>query len=186
MKKSAVNLYSLLENLLEWSKMQRGLMDFKPERFNLYHRITGCVELIIGPAKTKNISVNYDIPENYEIMADKHMFDTIIRNLVSNAIKFTRRKGEIHISADIGKDGLTEIRIRDTGIGMNKELLDSLFILDQKTSRKGTDNEPSTGLGLLLCKEFIEKHDGKIWVESEVGKGSTFSFSVKSYESAIL
>jgi PAS domain S-box-containing protein len=184
MKKSATNLYSLLENLLEWAKMQRGLMEFKPERFNLHERISGCVDLIIGPAKAKSISVSYDIPRNYEIMADKHMFDTIIRNLVSNAIKFTRRKGEIHISAETGEVGLTEIRIKDTGIGMNKELLNNLFILDQQTSRKGTDNEPSTGLGLLLCKEFIEKHDGKIWVESEVGKGSTFSFSVKSFESS--
>ena len=175
MQKSAANLYSLLENLLEWARMQRGLMEFNPERFNLHQRISGIVDLISGPAKAKKISVNYYIPENYEIIADKHMFDAIIRNLVSNAIKFTRRQGEICISAKTGKDGLTEIRIKDTGIGMNTKLLDSLFRLDQQTSRPGTENETSSGLGLLLSKEFVEKHNGKIRVQSTPDVGSTFT-----------
>ena len=178
MKRSAANLYSLLENLLEWSRMQRGLMEFKPERFNLHQRISDCVDLISGPAKTKNISVSYYIPKNYEIIADKHMFDAIIRNLVSNAIKFTKSQGEICISAKTGKDGLTEIRIKDTGIGMNAGLLDSLFRLDQQTSRLGTENEPSSGLGLLLSKEFVERHNGKISVQSEPGAGSTFTIMI--------
>jgi PAS domain S-box-containing protein len=180
MKKSATNLYTLLENLLEWSKMQRGQMDFKPERFILHQRVKTSVDLIIGPAKTKNIAINYDIPEVYELVADKHMFDTIIRNLVSNAIKFTPRNGRIIVSAKSGEKDMVVVSIRDMGIGMNPELRDRLFKLDQQTSRKGTDGEPSTGLGLLLCKEFIEKHGGNIWVESIEGQGSTFYVSLPS------
>jgi PAS domain S-box-containing protein len=178
MRKSATNLYALLENLLEWSKMQRGQMDFKPERFKLNKRIKNCVDLITGPASAKDISISFDIPEEYELVADQHMFDTVIRNLVSNAIKFTSPGGSIIISAKSVENNNTEIRVIDSGIGMNAELLSKLFRLDQQTSRKGTEGEPSTGLGLLLCKEFIEKHNGKIWAESEGGKGSTFFFTI--------
>src|SRR5450759_2074177 len=106
------------------------------------------------------------------------MLETVVRNLVSNAIKFTPKSGMISVSAKVTLDNIVEIKIRDTGIGMNKELINKLFLLNEKTNRKGTEGEPSTGLGLLLCKEFIEKHGGKIWVESEVGKGSTFSFTM--------
>ena len=98
--------------------------------------------------------------------------------MVSNAIKFTPKSGEIFISATKKPDNSTEIAVRDTGIGMNKEMISRLFLLNEKTNRNGTDGEPSTGLGLLLCKEFIDKQNGKIRVESEVGKGSTFSFSL--------
>lgn len=107
------------------------------------------------------------------------MFETIIRNLVSNAIKFTPKSGAIYISATRNSDNFTEIAVRDTGIGMDKAMISRLFLLNGKTNRNGTDGEPSTGLGLSLCKEFIEKQNGKIWVESEVGRGSTFFFSLK-------
>jgi PAS domain S-box-containing protein len=180
MRKSATNLYTLLENLLEWSQMQRGQMDFKPEIFILHQRVKNCVELILGSANAKNIVIHFDIPEKYEIVADKHMFDTVIRNLVSNAIKFTLAGGRIIISATLAENGKVEIRVTDSGIGMNPELLSKLFRLDQQTRRNGTDGEPSTGLGLLLCKEFIEKHNGEIWVESIEKQGSTFYFSLPS------
>jgi len=106
------------------------------------------------------------------------MLQTVIRNLVSNAIKFTTRGGAIDIFAEISNDENVVISVKDTGIGMSREMVDNLFRPDIRTSRPGTENEPSTGLGLLLCKEFVEKHGGKITVESEVGKGSVFHFSV--------
>jgi PAS domain S-box-containing protein len=177
MRKSAKNLYTLLENLLEWSKMQRGQMDFNPVRFNLLKRIKNCTEMVFGQANIKNVVLSTDISENLEIVADEHMFDTVIRNLVSNAIKFTPVGGRISISARLSGKDRVEIRISDTGIGMSPDLLSKIFKLDQQTSRKGTAGEPSTGLGLLLCKEFIEKCGGEIWAESEVGKGSTFHFT---------
>jgi len=178
MKKSAVNLYSLLENLLEWAKMQRGQMEFKPEKFALGEKVKTCVDLIAGPAAKKNISVSYDIPGDLSIVADSHMFDAIIRNLVSNAIKFTRHGGKIFISGSAGENGKVEIMVSDTGIGMDSEMLSNLFVANDLTRRKGTDAEPSTGLGLLLCKEFVEKHGGSITVKSDEGKGSTFIISL--------
>jgi PAS domain S-box-containing protein len=178
MRKSAKNLYTLLENLLEWSKMQRGQMDFNPVSFILLQRVTSCVELIAGQATAKEINLSFDIPETWEIVADRHMFDTVIRNLVSNAIKFTPRGGRIIVGAKQAGNDMIEIRIADSGIGMNPELLSNLFRLEQQTGRKGTEGESSTGLGLLLCKEFIEKHNGKIWVESIEGHGSTFYVSL--------
>lgn len=178
MRRSAVNNYSLLENLLEWSKMQRGLFDFKPQEFYLLDRTRECVGMIIGPANKKGIAINVDVPNNLVVIADNHMFDAIIRNLVSNAIKFSNRGGNIVISAYADNDSMVEIRVSDNGIGMDDEIVGNLFIRNDKTRRKGTDDEPSTGLGLLLCKEFIEKHGGKIWVNSQSGKGSTFAFSI--------
>ena len=106
------------------------------------------------------------------------MFESVIRNLVSNAVKFTPDGGKIKVSASIIPENVIEIKITDTGIGMTLEFKDKLFKMNEKTNRPGTAGEPSSGLGLLLCKEFIEKHNGKIWVESEEGKGSTFSFTV--------
>jgi len=178
MTESSNNLLRLLENLLEWSRMQRGLIDFHPEHFSLLSKIIETVGLITDPAKKKSIQISYNIPENLIIFADKHMFDAIIRNLVSNAIKFTPRGGKIDVSATVSNKSSIEIRIKDSGIGMPGELLSKLFIINENTSRSGTDGEPSTGLGLLLCKEFVEKNGGTIWAESKVGVGSMFNFSI--------
>jgi len=131
-------------------------------------------------ARKKGIEILISIPEVIDILADRHMFDTIIRNLISNSIKFTPVGGKVTFTAGYIEDHIVEIKIIDSGIGMTPELKDKLFLLNEKTSRKGTEGESSTGLGLLLCKEFIEKHNGKIWVESEVGKGSTFSFTISN------
>lgn len=174
MRKSAVNLYSLLENLLEWSRMQRGNIDFSPVLFNLGEKVKECVELVSGPALKKNINIQTGIPGDLVINADLHMFCTIIRNIVTNAVKFTPRGGKIMISASPGSDKRAEILISDTGIGMDQKLLGMLFTINDEIRRKGTEGEPSAGLGLLLCHEFVEKHGGTISVESEVGKGSTF------------
>jgi PAS domain S-box/PAS domain S-box len=178
MKESASSIYGLLENLLEWSRLKRGRMEFSPEKLFVKQKITYCTEILKESARKKNITLNYSLAEDLEVTADSHMFETIIRNLVSNAIKFTPKSGAIFVSATKKTDNSTEIVVRDTGIGMNKEMISRLFLLNEKTNRNGTDGEPSTGLGLLLCKEFIDKQNGKIRVESEVGKGSTFSFSL--------
>ena len=185
MKESATNIYRLLENLLEWSRLQRGVMDFIPEKFNLKKEIKECTDVMNESARKKEIGIDFSIPPDLEIIADKHMFDTVTRNLVSNAIKFTPSGGNVRVEALINSDKENEIRISDNGIGMSPELRNKLFLLNEKTSREGTDGEPSTGLGLLLCKEFVEKHNGKIWAESEAGQGSTFYFTIPVVESSM-
>ena len=112
------------------------------------------------------------------VIADKNMFASIVRNLVSNAVKFTPIGGNIAVSAKSLQGSFVEISIQDTGIGMNEEILEKLFVFNQSTGRSGTEGESSTGLGLVLCKDFVEKNGGKIWVESEEGKGSTFFFTL--------
>ena len=182
MKTSASNIYSLLENLLEWSRLRRGGMDFVPVKLNLKKIIGESIAVLSESASKKGIEIEATIPDKLEILADNHMFESVIRNLISNAIKFTTQGGKVKVTAHSKEDHSTEIKISDSGIGISPGLISRLFQINEKTSRPGTDGEPSTGLGLLLCKEFIEKHGGKIWVESEVGLGSTFSFSIKQYE----
>ncbi len=182
MKTSATNIYSLLENLLEWSRLKRGGMDFIPEKINLKKNIDECIDILSESARKKGIEIEVTIPDKLEVIADNHMFEAIIRNLVSNAIKFSANRGKVYVTAGYNNEHLIEIKISDSGIGMAAELKNKLFQIDEKTSRPGTEGEPSTGLGLLLCKEFIEKHGGRIWVESEVGKGSTFAFSIQQFE----
>lgn len=178
MRNSATNIYRLLENLLQWSKLQQGAISFKPEKIQLYSNAQESSALILDSACKKNIQISNEIPVEMGIFADKNLLQTIIRNLVSNAVKFTNIGGEITISATINKNNAIEISIKDTGIGMSPELVNNLFRIDFQMNRSGTEGEPSTGLGLILCKEFVEKHGGKIWVESQEGKGSTFSFSL--------
>lgn len=178
MKTSASNIYGLLENLLEWSRLRRGAMDFVPENLNLKKKIEASIDVLSESARKKRIGLTISVPGELEIRADIHMFDTIIRNLISNAIKFTISGGKVIVTANYNGDHYIVVKINDSGIGMAPELRNKLFQIDEKTSRPGTEGETSTGLGLLLCKEFIEKHGGKIWVESSVGQGSTFSFSL--------
>ncbi len=179
---SARNSFNLLENLLEWSRMQRGNIEFKPQIFNLKDLVNECVKVIGESARRKEIDLFADIPVGQEVFADYHMLQTIIRNLISNAIKFTRQGGKITISAKSDENNATLISVEDSGIGMSNDLIDNLFRIDVDTKRPGTNGEQSTGLGLQLCKEFIEKHGGKIWVGSEVGKGSVFSFTIPQHE----
>jgi PAS domain S-box-containing protein len=180
MKSSATNIYSLLENLLEWSRLKRGGMDFLPEKINLNKKINSAIEVLAESARKKEIEIIVSVSSGLRILADNHMFETVIRNLVSNAIKFTKNGGKVTVKADKRSDNSIEIHIIDSGIGMTPELKNKLFQINEKTSRPGTEGEASTGLGLLLCKEFIEKNGGKIFAESEVGKGSTFSVIIPS------
>lgn len=178
MSKSATNLYRLLENLLHWSSMQQGVIPFNPESVRLLPVADESITMILESAKIKGIEINCTIPDDLVVFADTNLLQTVIRNLVSNAVKFTLTGGKVNLSAKTTTDSNIEIFVQDSGIGMSQKLLGDLFKLDVKTSRKGTSGEPSTGLGLLLCKEFIEKHGGQIWAESEVGKGSTFYFTL--------
>jgi PAS domain S-box-containing protein len=178
LKTSATNIYTLLENLLEWSRLKRGGMDFIPEKLKLEEKIEACIDVLTESARKKRISLTFSIPDEIEVFADNHMIDTIIRNLVSNSVKFTPAGGKINVAAIYADNHYIEIKVSDSGIGMTPELKNKLFMISEKTSRNGTEGELSTGLGLLLCKEFIEKHNGKIWVESEVGTGSIFHFTI--------
>jgi len=174
---SASSLFRLLTNLLEWSIAQRGLTAFEPEVLSLKEIADDSLRLFTDVAKNKGIVLKEKIPEDIFVIADKLMLNTILRNFVSNSVKFTETGGRILITARVIDDKV-EISIADTGIGMNDEMIKDLFRIDVKSGRIGTNGEPSTGLGLILCKEFVEKHNGKISVLSEVGKGSLFTFSL--------
>ncbi|MEI7501609.1 MAG: PAS domain-containing sensor histidine kinase, partial [Bacteroidota bacterium] len=176
MRNSASNLFRLLENLLEWSRMEQGLIPFNPKIVQLFSIIDESAAMVVEPAKSKGIELTCDIPPDLQVFADTNILQTVIRNLVSNAVKFTPKGGKVTIAAKSVPDHSVEISVIDTGIGMNPEMIADLFRLDVQTNRRGTENEPSSGLGLLICKDFVEKHGGKLWVESEEGKGSTFCF----------
>jgi PAS domain S-box-containing protein len=169
--------YKLLENLLEWSRMQTGKMIFNPEKLNLFVELFPTLSLVKQTALNKEIELNYEIDNSIFVNADKYMLTTVVRNLVSNSIKFTNPGGTITVASKVGKK-FVEISITDTGVGIKKDDVNKLFKLDKTLSTKGTANEEGTGLGLLLCKEMIAQHDGRIWVESEVGKGTKFFFTL--------
>jgi len=169
--------YKLLENLLEWSRLQTGKMAFNPEQLNLLIELFPTLTLVKQTAWNKEIELTYSIDNSIFVDADKNMLNTIVRNLISNSIKFTKPGGKIKVASKV-VDNFVELSISDTGVGMGKNDLEKLFKLDKTISTKGTANEEGTGLGLLLCKEMINQHKGKIWVESELGKGTTFFFTL--------
>ncbi|MCP5494450.1 MAG: hybrid sensor histidine kinase/response regulator [Leptospiraceae bacterium] len=169
--------YNLLKNLLEWSGSQLGSNEPELQTFNLKEVVDRNLQLAELNAKGKNIQMSSDVSESLNVRADKNMLDTIIRNLLSNSIKFTYPNGKIDINARQDNDFI-QICVSDTGVGMEKEDIPRLFRIDIKHSTLGTSKEKGTGLGLMLCKEFIEKHGGSIVVESEVGKGSKFFISL--------
>ena len=146
--------------------------------FLLLPKILENLSVVSTEALKKDIKIIYNIPEDLTVMADDNMLEGILRNLVSNAVKFTENGGSITVCAVLLANYLVEIAITDTGIGMSQNMMDNLFRLDKKTNRKGTNGELSTGLGLIICRDFIEKHGGKLNIESEVGKGSTFRFAL--------
>jgi ligand-binding sensor domain-containing protein/signal transduction histidine kinase len=179
MRNSAANLLELFGNLLEWSRMQRGLVVSHPEELKLNMIITKSTDSVELAAQNKSIRITINVPEEINVWADKNILGLIIRNLVSNAVKFTNNGGDIRISAKTIENMMVEISVTDNGIGMKKQLLNNLFRIDENTSRPGTNGEPSTGLGLLLCKDFVEMQGGRLWAESIEGKGSTFYFTLK-------
>ncbi len=178
LRNSLLNLYKLLENLLEWAMFQKGAIDFTPVELSLLDMFSHQADSIKERALQKGISVFYESTAVNKIYADEKIINTVLRNLLANALKFTDHGGEVSIGAKETEDGMIEISVTDTGIGIPKDVIDKLFILGEKVGTTGTDDEPSTGLGLILCKEFVEKHSGKIWVESQENVGSTFYFTI--------
>lgn len=177
LKESAENVYKLIENLLEWSRIQRGMIPFQPDRYNIRSLVEQIYSLQKVNIDKKEIDFQNLIPENLELVCDYNMLSTVFRNLISNAIKFTPRNGKVLVGSQI-MDNEVVFFVQDSGIGIPKEMIPNLFKVGAKTSRPGTEGEASTGLGLILCKEYIERHKGKIWVESEEGKGTKFLFSI--------
>ncbi|MFH0733872.1 MAG: PAS domain-containing sensor histidine kinase [bacterium] len=182
MYSSALNLNKLLENLLVWAKNQRGLLTYTPKILELYEIIQSNILSIKQKALEKDITISVVGNENIRIIADEHMIDSIIRNLLSNALKFTRRGGIIKITYCIIAKNYVRIAIQDNGIGIKQDNLPKLFKIYEKIKSKGTEDEPSSGLGLILCKDFVEKQKGEIWVESQEGKGTVFYFTLPLFK----
>ena len=176
-KDSSLRAMSLLNNLLIWARSQTGKMAFNPEYIELVPLIEEVLALLNDSAHQKTIAITTDLTHNVQVFADKEMICTVLRNLVSNALKFTHPGGKVTISVHLLEEG-SVVEVSDNGMGIKKENIYKLFKIDESYSTRGTQNESGTGLGLLLCKEFVEKHGGKIWAESEVGKGSKFSFVI--------
>lgn len=175
---SASTLYKLIENLLEWAQMQKGSITFDPEMLNLADMVSQSIYIINNKALQKGISVISEIPADEEIYADEKMVDAVLRNLLSNAVKFTNRGGKAIVRVNKYDNEMVEVTVIDNGVGMSEEDVKKLFKMEEKVSSTGTEGEPSTGLGLLLCKEFVEKNTGKIWAESQKNKGSIFHFTL--------
>jgi PAS domain S-box-containing protein len=177
MNSSAKNTLVLLDNLLNWAKSQTGQIKIKSEKINLHSIIRDILEQSNSIAKTKNISLNQTESGEIEVYSDENILKTVLRNLISNAIKFTNQGGKIDVFV-ISKQNQVEITISDNGVGINNETCKKLFNISTNISTSGTANEKGSSLGLVLCKEFVEKLGGNIWVESEEGKGSDFKFTL--------
>lgn len=174
---SSKNTLELLENLLVWARSQTGRIKFHPTKVDIQKLILQNCNILKSTAEDKNITITSAIPDNSFVFGDKNMINTILRNLIINAIKFTPKEGKINIDLTL-KDNQHLISVKDTGVGIPKENIPLLFKIESNVSTKGTEEEKGTGLGLILCKEFVEKHGGKIWVESEVNRGSIFYFTL--------
>jgi signal transduction histidine kinase/uncharacterized protein HemY len=177
--KTSLQLYNLLENLLHWSRSQTGKIPLNPTEIKIFELAENNIELMKASAEKKNIMIINTINQNIKVKADKDMITLVLRNLISNAIKFTRENGKIVLESN-QRSGFIDISVEDNGVGIPRDDIAKLFRIDISYSNPGTHNETGTGLGLILCKEFITKHNGKIWVESDLGKGAKFTFSLPS------
>ncbi len=169
--------YKLLENLLVWSQNQTGRSPFNPEVLNLNKQVTESFKIIESSAAIKGISVVININKSMEIFADKNMIDSVLRNLILNAIKFSHKGKKVKITA-VESNHEIQVSVKDNGVGISPENQIAIFKIDKHTITSGTENEQGTGLGLILCKDFVERHNGSIWVESPPGSGSIFTFSL--------
>ena len=177
MNHTAKQSYALLENLMQWAKSQTEKIKIIPRNSSMNELLSITIPIINGSALKKNITIESNISTEDIVYADNSLTATILRNLLTNAIKFTHANGKITVSTQ-RKDIFLEVSITDTGVGIEPMNIDKLFRIDSKVTSHGTDNEEGTGLGLILCKEFVEKQGGTIWANSEVGKGSTFTFTL--------
>lgn len=174
---SSLRSLSLLTNIMEWARSQDKGLTFKPEKVNVVSIIRGTAKVLSDSAKQKQIVFYFELPHKLYCTLDKNLISSILRNLLSNAVKFSQPQGSIVISASKKQNNLV-ISVKDNGIGMKRENLNKLFRMEESVALSGTLDKNGTGLGLILCKEFIDKHGGKIWAESEEGQGSTFFFSI--------
>lgn len=177
-KETTFNTLQLLENLLNWSRTQTGRIAFNPVKLVLKILIEDVLTMLSSTASRKEIQIRVDCNDDFVVRADENMLKTILRNLITNAIKYTDRDGQILISASVAEGEDTVVCVKDNGIGISAKNQKKLFSLEESTHTRGTDDETGTGLGLILCKEFVEYHKGKIWVESESGKGSKFCINL--------
>ena len=175
--KSSRNTYVLMENLLEWSRLQTGKMDYTPQNISLTLILNSMRNLYSQKLKEKGISLNLDLEPEYFAFADIQMTETVLRNLILNAIKFTPEFGTIFVSFENPGNEIL-IKVKDTGVGMDENQISKLFKLEMTHSTIGTAGERGTGLGLILCRELVEKQGGRIWIQSEVNSGSTFFFTL--------
>lgn len=180
---SAKRTFELLNNLLDWSYTQTGRMKYAPENLDVAELIYELRRLMESSARQKGIILHCDIPHKFTVLADKNMMSSVLRNLISNGIKFTHPGGGVKISACRIPEGV-KISVTDNGIGIPKPALNKLFQIESSFSTQGTYKEQGTGLGLLLCREFVDKHSGRIGAESEEGKGSTFWFTIPGLPAA--
>ena len=178
MNSSLKNQFKLLENLLEWSRLQTGRMQYAPVKINLTEKVNDISALLSGNALKKNISIINNVLNNAFVLADANMLQSILQNLLANAIKFTKSGGTIDVKSESTNGKMVKIFVKDTGVGISKDNLQKIFRTDSTVTTQGTENERGTGLGLLLCKEMIERHGGTLSVESEVEKGTTFLFTL--------
>jgi signal transduction histidine kinase len=174
---AAKNIHLLIENLLEWSRSQSGNIDYHPEKTDLKPMVTDIFKVFEIHADKKGVNMVSEIPEDVSITADRNLLSTILRNLINNAVKFTPNGGQVRVFCEQNKSEIT-ISVEDTGIGMSEKQLDNLFRLSDNVTMPGTSEEKGTGLGLILCREFVDMHKGKIWATSEPKKGSIFSFTL--------
>lgn len=174
---SSKKLYNLIINLLEWSRLHTGRMEVEKTILNLNEAAKEAVNLFSESASAKNIDLINKISEDIKVTADNYMIDTVLRNLISNSIKFTKPGGHIILSAErLGN--MAEVSVEDNGIGISKKNQEKIFRIDAQYRTEGTANEKGTGLGLILCKEFVEKNNGTIRIESKENEGSKFIFTV--------
>jgi PAS domain S-box-containing protein len=174
---SSQNTYILLNNLLTWARNELGMVPYNPVNNSVHKMVDDVNNLLIASARLKEIKITNSIPDYYTVIADENMIKTVVHNLISNAIKYTGRSGEIAIDI-IQEETEIKICISDNGVGIRQDDLKNLFNISKIHTTRGTEEEGGTGLGLLICKEFVEKHGGKLGAESEYGKGSTFWFSL--------
>ncbi len=174
---SSKNTFSLLDNLLTWAQSQTGSLAFNPKKIEISSITDKTIHLLTNIAKSKNITIQSEIEKNQYVFADTNMLETIFRNLISNAIKFTNSNGEVMILMKKENNQIV-FSVQDNGIGIAPKKIADLFVVNQRNTTSGTNNETGTGLGLMLCKDFVEKHGGEIWVNSMLAEGSTFMFSI--------
>jgi signal transduction histidine kinase len=177
-KKSTENAYELLENLLTWSRCQRGIIDVNFETFDIRKLITKNIQLFSERALQKRITLKQIVSKKIDVVADKNITHTILRNLIANALKFTYAGGNIQVVVE-ENEKIVHVSVCDDGTGIDVDIVEQLFSIDSKHKQKGTANEQGTGLGLIMCKELAQKNNGDIWVKSAPDKGSTFTFSLQ-------